>query len=85
MSDCCLMRQCFFYIVGKQSTVTRKLNEPIVKVMSDGYSDLITISLNDLEKKVEEEGTRNPVILLLTPVEHIQMEKSEKPTIRKRI
>lgn len=42
--------------------VTRKLNEPIVKVMSDGYSDLITLSLNDLEKKVEEEGTTNALI-----------------------
>lgn len=42
--------------------VVRKLDEPIVKVMSDGYSDLITLSLNDLEKKVEEEGTTNALI-----------------------
>lgn len=31
--------------------VASKLDEPLVKVMSDGYSELITISLNDLEKK----------------------------------
>jgi len=31
--------------------VASKLDEPLVKVMSDGYRERITISLNDLEKK----------------------------------
>ena len=42
--------------------VASKLDEPLVKVMSDGYRERITISLNDLEKKVEEEGTTNALI-----------------------
>ena len=42
--------------------VASKLDEPLVKVMSDDYRERITISLNDLEKKVEEEGTTNALI-----------------------
>nr|WP_177296864.1 galactokinase family protein [uncultured Blautia sp.] len=42
--------------------VARKLDEPFVKVLSDGYNDLITISLNELEKKMEEEGTTHALI-----------------------
>ena len=42
--------------------VASKLDEPLVKVMSDGYRERVTISLNDLEKKVEEEGTTNALI-----------------------
>lgn len=33
-----------------------------MKVLSDGYNDLITISLNELEKKMEEEGTTHALI-----------------------
>lgn len=33
-----------------------------MKVMSDGYSNLITIRLDDLEKKIEEEGSTNALI-----------------------
>lgn len=36
--------------------IVKKSEEPVVKVISDGY-DLITINLADLEKKVSEEGT----------------------------
>lgn len=36
--------------------IVKKLDEPVVKIISDGY-DLITINLNDLEKKASEEGT----------------------------
>ena len=42
--------------------VVKKLEEPFVKVMSDGYSNLITIRLDDLEKKIEEEGSTNALI-----------------------
>lgn len=42
--------------------VARKLDEPIVKVMSDGYSDMIIIQLDELAKKTEEEGTTNALI-----------------------
>ena len=41
--------------------IVRSLEEPIVKVISDGY-DLITISLDDLTKKAEEEGTTTSLI-----------------------
>ena len=33
-----------------------------MKVMSDGYSNLITIQLDDLGKKIEEEGSTNALI-----------------------
>lgn len=36
--------------------IVKKLDEPVVKVISDGY-DLITISLDDLEKRDDEEET----------------------------
>ena len=36
--------------------IAKKLDEPVVKVISDGY-DLITISLDDLEKRDDEEET----------------------------
>ncbi|MDE6760744.1 MAG: galactokinase [Lachnospiraceae bacterium] len=36
--------------------IVKKLEEPVVKIISDGY-DLITIPLDDLEKKNSEEGT----------------------------
>ena len=42
--------------------VARKLNEPIVKVMSDGYSGMIIVQLDELAKKTEEEGTTNALI-----------------------
>lgn len=42
--------------------VVKKLEESFVKVMSDGYSNLITIRLDDLEKKIEEEGSTNALI-----------------------
>ena len=42
--------------------VVRKLEEPFVKVMSDGYNNLIMIQLEDLEKKIEEEGSTNALI-----------------------
>ena len=42
--------------------VARKLDEPIVKVMSDGYRDMIIIQLDELVKKTEEEGTTNALI-----------------------
>ena len=41
--------------------VVKKLEEPFVKVMSDGYSNLITIRLDDLEKKIEEEAERRGI------------------------
>ena len=41
--------------------VVAKLSEPVVKIISDGY-DLITIALNDLDKKEEEEGTTASLI-----------------------
>lgn len=42
--------------------VARKLDEPIVKVMSDGYSGMIIVQLDELAKKTEEEGTTNALI-----------------------
>lgn len=41
--------------------VVKKLDEPIVKIISDGY-DLLTITLDDLEKKASEEGTTASLI-----------------------
>lgn len=41
--------------------IVRKLNEPVVKVISDGYS-LITISLNDLERKESEAESTTALI-----------------------
>ena len=51
--------------------IVKVLSEPIVKVISDGY-DLITISLDDLTKKAEEEGTTTSLIkgVLAGLVEH---------------
>ena len=51
--------------------IVKALAEPIVKVISDGY-DLITISLDDLTKKAEEEGTTTSLIkgVLAGLVEH---------------
>lgn len=51
--------------------IVKALDEPIVKVISDGY-DLITISLEDLAKKPEEEGTTISLIkgVLAGLVEH---------------
>lgn len=42
--------------------VARKLAEPFVRVVSDGYSEMITIQLDELAKKAEEEGTTNALI-----------------------
>ena len=42
--------------------VARKWNEPFVQVVSDGYSDMITIQLDELMKKTDEEGTTNALI-----------------------
>lgn len=36
--------------------IVKKLDEPVVKVISDGY-DLLTIELSDLEKRASEEGS----------------------------
>ena len=41
--------------------IVKKLEEPVVKIISDGY-DLITIPLDDLEKKNSEEGTTASLI-----------------------
>ncbi|MCM1181179.1 MAG: galactokinase [Clostridium sp.] len=41
--------------------VVKKLDEPVVKIISDGY-DLLTITLDDLEKKASEEGTTASLI-----------------------
>lgn len=38
--------------------VARKLDEPIVKVMSDGYSDMIIIQLDELAKKQKKKVPR---------------------------
>lgn len=51
--------------------IVKALEEPVVKVISDGY-DLIAISLDDLTKKAEEEGTTTSLIkgVLAGLVEH---------------
>ena len=51
--------------------IVKALDEPVVKVISDGY-DLITISLDDLTKKPDEEGTTTSLIkgVLAGLVEH---------------
>lgn len=51
--------------------IVKALEEPVIKVISDGY-DLITISLDDLTKKKEEEGTTISLIkgVLAGLVEH---------------
>ncbi|MGN0155304.1 MAG: galactokinase [Lachnospiraceae bacterium] len=41
--------------------IVKKLEEPVVKVISDGY-DLITISLDNLDKKSDEEETTTSLI-----------------------
>ena len=41
--------------------IVKKLEEPVVKIISDGY-DLITITLDDLEKKTSEEGSTTSLI-----------------------
>ena len=41
--------------------IVKKLEEPVVKIISDGYK-LITIPLDDLEKKNSEEGTTASLI-----------------------
>ena len=47
--------------------VARKLDEPIVKVMSDGYSGMIIVQLGELAKKTEEEGTTNALSVVCLP------------------
>lgn len=42
--------------------VVSRLDEPVVKLISDNYGDLITIYLDDLEKKNKEEGTTHALI-----------------------
>lgn len=41
--------------------IVKKLEEPVVKIISDGY-DLITITLDDLERRTAEEGTTASLI-----------------------
>lgn len=41
--------------------IVKKTEEPFVKVVSEGY-EMVTVSLNELEKKEEEEGTTAALI-----------------------
>lgn len=42
--------------------ITRKLDEKAVKLISGNYGNLITIDLDDLDKKEDEEGTTHALI-----------------------